>query len=90
MKNETAPHNKKDPLDKTKGFPSSLVSYDQWLESLGKTRTTGWRWCKDGHIKAINIFGKLYISHDEIAQFEQRAIAGEFHKDGRNPSSQNK
>lgn len=79
--------NKKDPLDKTKDFLSNFVSFYQWLECLDKTRTTGWRWRKNGYIKVINIFGKLYISRDEIAQFEQRAIAGEFHRDGRNPRS---
>jgi hypothetical protein len=63
----------------------NLVSFDGWLDSLDKTRTTGWRWRKDGLIKTVNIFGKLYISRDEIARFERRALAGEFHKDARVP-----
>ncbi len=63
----------------------TLVSFDGWLESLDKTRTTGWRWRKEGLIKTVNIFGKLYISRDEIARFERRALAGEFHKDARVP-----
>ncbi len=63
----------------------NLVAFDGWLESLDKTRTTGWRWRKEGLIKTVNIFGKLYITRDEIARFERRAIAGEFHKDGTVP-----
>jgi hypothetical protein len=63
----------------------NLVSFDGWLDTLDKTRTTGWRWRKEGLIKTVNIFGKLYISRDEIARFERRALAGEFHKDSRVP-----
>jgi hypothetical protein len=33
----------------------------------------------------VNIFGKLYITRDEIAKFERRALAGEFHKDATTP-----
>jgi len=59
----------------------NLVSFDGWLDSLDKTRTTGWRWRKDGLIKTVNIFGKLYITRDEVAKFERRAIAGDFSKE---------
>jgi len=65
---------------------SSLVSFDSWLEALDKTRTTGWRWRKDGLISAVNVFGKLYVSRDEISRFERRAIAGEFHREAKMPS----
>jgi hypothetical protein len=68
----------------------NLVSFDGWLESLDKTRGTGWRWRKDGLIKTVNIFGKLYIHRDEIAHFERRALAGEFHKDSVTPSPRKK
>jgi hypothetical protein len=63
----------------------NLVSSDAWLASLNKTRTTGWRWRKAGLIGTVNVFGKLYCSRDEIARFEQRAIAGEFHRDSTTP-----
>lgn len=59
----------------------NLVSYFGWLGTLGKTRTTGWRWRKSGLIQTVNIFGKLYVTRDEIARFEQRAMSGEFHKE---------
>ena len=59
----------------------NLVSFDTWLASIDKTRTTGWRWRKAGLIATVNVFGKLYATRDEIARFEQRAMSGEFHKD---------
>jgi hypothetical protein len=59
---------------------SSLVSFERWLEEIGKTPATGWRWRKRGWIKTVNIAGRLYISREEIAEFERRASAGEFSK----------
>jgi len=64
----------------------TLVSFDDWINSLGKTRTTGWRWRKGGLIRTVNIFGKLYISREEIDCFEKRAIAGQFHRESGIPS----
>jgi hypothetical protein len=62
--------------------PGNLVSFDAWLTSLAKTRTTGFRWRKQyPWLKTVNIFGKLYISRDTIAEFERRAIAGELSKE---------
>lgn len=63
----------------------NLVSYFGWLGTLGKTRTTGWRWRKCGLIQTVNIFGKLYVTRDEISRFEQRAMSGEFHKEITSP-----
>lgn len=58
---------------------SSFVSFDDWLESLGKTRATGWRWRKTHPwLETTNIFGRLYISREVIGEFERRAVAGEF------------
>jgi len=64
----------------------TLVSFDGWINSLDKTRTTGWRWRRDGVIQTVNVFGKLYITREEIARFEARAISGEFHKAAITPS----
>jgi hypothetical protein len=65
----------------------NLVSYFGWLGTLDKTRTTGWRWRKNGLIQTVNIFGKLYVTRDEIARFEERAMSGEFHKETIPPSA---
>ncbi len=59
--------------------PSDLVSFDGWLKSLGRTRTTGHRWRKKfPWLTVTNIFGKNYISRHVIAEFQRRAAAGEF------------
>ncbi len=57
---------------------SQLVSFDNWLESIDKTRTTGWKWRKKGVISTLNVFGKLYVTRDEITRFESRVLSGEF------------
>jgi hypothetical protein len=57
---------------------SELVPFDKWLKSIGKGRVTGWKWRKSGAVKAINIFGRVYITRTEIARFEARAADGEF------------
>jgi hypothetical protein len=59
---------------------SNIVSFDRWLESIGKTPATGWRWRQRGWIVTLNICGRVYISRDEIGRFEARAAAGEFAK----------
>jgi hypothetical protein len=55
-----------------------LVPFDKWLKSIGRGRVTGWNWRKSGAVKAINIFGRVYITRAEIARFEARAAGGEF------------
>ena len=64
----------------TQSPPSNLISVDRWLKDLGKTRVTGYRWRRDGLVSTINIYGRHYITRDEIARFEARAMAGEFTK----------
>jgi hypothetical protein len=71
---------------KSEATHGNLVSYFGWLATLGKTRTTGWRWRKAGLIETVNIFGKLYVTRDEISRFEQRALAGEFYKESATPA----
>ena len=65
----------------------NLFSFDAWLEGIDKTRTTGWRWRKEGIVSTINIFGKLYITRAEIERFEQKAMSGGFHKEVISPSA---
>ncbi len=59
---------------------SNLVSYEKWLEAIGKTPATGWRWRKRGWIATQNICGRLYVHREAIADFERRVAAGEFAK----------
>ena len=64
---------------------SSLVSYDNWLADLGKTRVTGYRLRKAGLVKIVNIFGRLYVTREEVAAFERRAMSGEFSRENKTP-----
>jgi len=57
-----------------------LQSLSNWLESLGVTSVTGWRWRRKGWITTVNIAGRQYISAEAINAFQQRAAAGEFAK----------
>jgi hypothetical protein len=55
--------------------PGNLVSFDTWLSSINRTRTIGFRWRQQyPWLKTVNIFGKLYIHRDMIAEFERRAL----------------
>ena len=65
--------------------PSRLFSFDEWLRGRNLTRTTGYRYRQQGLISTVNIFGRLYVTREEIEKFEKRAIAGEFHKTGKTP-----
>jgi hypothetical protein len=55
---------------------SNLVSLDRYLESLGRSRTTFWRWQKKGLIRAVNVSGRNYVTRGEIRRFEQAAVSG--------------
>ena len=65
---------------------SNLVAVDLWREQIGLTAATVWRWRRRGWIEVINIAGRLYISREAIARFEQAAIAGEFSQIHKTPS----
>ena len=64
----------------------SLRSFSSWLDELGVTAVTGWRWRQRSWIKTIVIAGRLYISDEAIAEFQKRAQAGEFASLNRAPS----
>jgi predicted site-specific integrase-resolvase len=55
-----------------------LVSLNKWLEQMGVTSTTGWRWRRKGILRATNIYGRLYLDEEAIGDFHRRATAGEF------------
>jgi predicted transcriptional regulator len=50
---------------------SNLLAFDRWLKDIDKTPATGWRWRKLGWIPTINIAGRVYVSREAIAEFEQ-------------------
>jgi hypothetical protein len=44
----------------------------------GESNVTLWRRRKLGLIKCVNIFGKVYVDLQSLAEFDQRAARGEF------------
>lgn len=65
---------------KAQSTVSNLSAYDKWLENMGITAATGWRWRRDGLITTVNILGRVYISREAVESFERRAAAGDFAK----------
>jgi hypothetical protein len=59
-------------------FEVGGMTFDRWLESIGRSRVTGWRWVEHGMIQTVNINGKNYITREEDERFWHRAATGEF------------
>ncbi|MDD2709719.1 MAG: helix-turn-helix domain-containing protein [Verrucomicrobiae bacterium] len=57
-----------------KAFP--LVAYDELSRFLGVSPTTLWRWRRRGAFSVVQIFGKMFVRHEEIQRLVRRAIDG--------------
>ena len=65
--------------DKTRSnLNSAVISLSKWLEDVGITSCTAWRWRKKGWLKTINIAGRQYLTQEAIDEFHRRAVTGEF------------
>ena len=58
-----------------------IQTFKSFLDGLGKSSITGWRWRRDGRVKTVNILGRVYITDEAIREFLARAEAGEFAKE---------
>jgi predicted site-specific integrase-resolvase len=56
----------------------AVISLSKWLEQIGVTPCTAWRWRKKGWLKTVNIAGRQYLTQEAIDEFHNRAVAGEF------------
>jgi hypothetical protein len=56
----------------------AVICLAKWLEQIGVTPCTGWRWRKRGWLKTVNIAGRQYLTQSAIDEFNRRAVAGEF------------
>ena len=68
------------------GVALAVVSLSRWLEQVGVTPCTAWRWRKKGWLKTINIAGRQYLTQEAIDEFRRRASAGEFSQAPKVPS----
>jgi hypothetical protein len=57
-----------------------ITAFGKFLDSVGCSRTTGWRWRTNGWIDTVNIAGRPYVRRHAIDRFLTRAQAGEFSK----------
>jgi hypothetical protein len=76
-------HNKANQISAAPASP--IILFGLFLDSLGVTPPTGWRWRKLGWINTLNIAGRVYVSREEIHRFQQRAASGEFSKTHKTP-----
>lgn len=44
----------------------------------GISDTTLWRWRKKGWLRTVEILGHCYVDLDSVAEFDKRAVNGEF------------
>jgi predicted site-specific integrase-resolvase len=61
-----------------KNHDRSIRRYGEWLQQIGVSPATGWRFRQRGWIHTTNIGGRLYVSDQQINQFQRRATQGEF------------
>jgi hypothetical protein len=68
---------------------AAVISLSKWLEQVGVTSCTAWRWRKKGWLKTINIAGRQYITQEAASEFQRRASSGEFSQSHKTPSRKN-
>lgn len=66
--------------------PMAVISLSKWLEQVGVTPCTAWRWRRRGWLRTINIAGRQYLTQEAIEEFHRRAVAGEFAKEHKFPA----
>ena len=61
-----------------KAILPAVVSLVVWLQQIGVTACTAWRWRKKGWLKTVNIAGRQYLTQEGITEFTDRAKRGDF------------
>lgn len=68
-----------------------LVALDSYRRSLGRSKTTFWRYRKrHGWLPSVNILGRVYITRAAIEEFEAAARAGRLASDPRGCAAEGK
>lgn len=63
----------------TKATPEAvagITSATVYRRQLGVSKTTLWRYRRNGWLKTINVLGKLYVTRESIAEFEAMMRSG--------------
>ena len=61
------------------------ISLDAFIQRIGVTDTTAWRWRKRGWLNTRNIAGHLYVAPKDLREFNRRMEAGEFAQELKTP-----
>jgi len=59
-------------------FDAGIVHLPKFLQSVGVSRSTGWRWVKAGLLRTVNIYGRSYVTREARDEFLARVEKGEF------------
>ena len=60
---------------------SGVKSLSTYRRELGRSKTTLWRYRRNGWLKTINVLGKLFVTREAIAEFEAMLCSGELAKE---------
>src|SRR3569833_1966793 len=56
------------------------IALDKFIQTVGITDTTAWRWRKKGWLETANIAGRVYVTPEAAREFNRRMLAGEYAK----------
>ncbi len=59
---------------------SGWIPLNEWLDGMGLSAVSGWRWRKRGWLRTIRVGSRHFITPEALAEFQRRAAAGEFQK----------
>lgn len=57
-----------------------LVALDNYRRSVGRSKTTFWRYRRQGWLPTMNILGRLYVTREAIDKFEAAVADGQLAK----------
>jgi hypothetical protein len=60
---------------------AGITSASVYRRQLGVSKTTLWRYRRNGWLKTINVLGKLYVTRESIAEFEAMMCSGKLAKE---------
>lgn len=57
-----------------------IIPLGKFLQQLGRSRTTGFRWRQKGWLNTVTIAGRPYLRREDIQTFLRRAAEGDFER----------
>ena len=60
---------------------AGITSLSVYRRQLGVSKTTLWRYRRNGWLKCFNVLGKLFVTRESIAEFEAMMRSGKLAKE---------